>query len=697
MQREHQPTFSGDLRFIANVFWKKRLLVGLCIAVFGLAGLLYALVSPRTYAAKTVVQIDEQEGKVVNIEGVKSEDLKSEETLKTFEQNITTPEVLLRVLRDPELKNDPRFLPEVKAGSSDDALQNALAQHVDAKIRRGTRLIDITVEHPVPRIAQRIAELLGQEFIRWNFEARQEAGQMAGEFLDEEAGRLKERLAKSEQALQQFKEKNAGVPLEEQQNITVEKLKELSLRATVAKAERLRLESDCAQLIQLSKGEAHTTAQLLVVPGIANTPAVIDLKRALTDKEVELNALARRYRPEHPKYIQAQSERDELKTGLAQAVLKAADVLAASYQSALLTEQKLDAAMREQQQHTLEADKVGSGYTALARNVESDRALYESVKTRSKETEITRDIGEDAIRIVSHPLLPARPVKPRRMLVILMSLAAGLAAGCGVAFASEAANRSFRTLEDAEENLGLRSLGEVPKIPGKAKIPLPLVESDFAVEESFRTLRTSLSLIGENPGLRTFLFTSARAAEGKTFCAVKCAMSFARLGLKTLLIDADFRAPRLGGIFFNGSAPAAGDVRETHIANLSVLSTAGTGLNPSEFAASGAFQEILRQAAARYDRVVVDSAPVQDVSDTLLFARHAEAVCLVIHAGRTPAEDVLRAAKRLSKAGAPLAGFVWNQVTGGGRSYYYERAAAARAFPALAVASEIPRGESQGN
>jgi len=115
-------------------------------------------------------------------------------------------------------------------------------------------------------------------------------------------------------------------------------------------------------------------------------------------------------------------------------------------------------------------------------------------------------------------------------------------------------------------------------------------------------------------------------------------------------------------------------VRGTHIANLSVLSADKQGLNSEEFAAGKGFEEIMRGATARFDRVVVDSAPVQEVSDTLLFAKHAQAVCLVIHAGRTPAEDVLRAARRLAKAGAPLAGIVWNQVAGR-TSYYYERAA----------------------
>ena len=151
------------------------------------------------------------------------------------------------MIHHPELRNDPTFLPEVKQ-KSDNSLQKALARHIDAKLRRGTRLIDITVNHGSPVMAQRIAELLVQEFVRWNFETQRDAAETARRFLLDEATRLRGKLEQSEQALQKYKEQNEAVSLEETQNITVEKLKELNLRVTTAKSERLKLESDYAEI-----------------------------------------------------------------------------------------------------------------------------------------------------------------------------------------------------------------------------------------------------------------------------------------------------------------------------------------------------------------------------------------------------------------------------------------------------------------
>src|SRR5207237_2671265 len=103
---------------------------------------------------------------------------------------------LLRVIHNSELRNDPTFLPEVEH-KSDNALQKALARHIDTKLRRGTRLIDITVNHRSPVMAEKIAQLLVQEFVRWNFEAKRDAGETARRFLLDEATRLQARLERS--------------------------------------------------------------------------------------------------------------------------------------------------------------------------------------------------------------------------------------------------------------------------------------------------------------------------------------------------------------------------------------------------------------------------------------------------------------------------------------------------------------------
>ena len=98
--------------------------------------------------------------------------------------------------------------------------------------------------------------------------------------------------------------------------------------------------------------------------------------------------------------------------------------------------------------------------------------------------------------------------------------------------------------------------------------------------------------------------------------------------------------------------------------NLSAVFADKAHENAQEFLPGLTFEQLMRQALQKFDRIVVDSAPVNLVSDTLLFARHVQSVCLVIQAGKTPVEDVIRAAQRLSEADAAPVGFVWNQARG---------------------------------
>ncbi len=569
----------------------------------------------------------------------------------------------MRVIHNPELRNDPTFLPDVER-KSDNALQKALARHIDAKLRRGTRLIDITVNHHSPVMAEKIADLLVQEFVRWNFEAQRDAAEVARRFLLDEATRLRAKLEKSEQALQSYKEQNEAVSLEDTQNITVEKLKELNLRVTTAKTERLKLESDYAET---TSGNYRSPDELLNIPAIANTPAVADLRKSISEKEAHLATLKERYKSEHPKFIEAASELENLRMALERAILKARDVLGSSYHAAALTERKLDEALRQQQKAALELNKISIPYAVLARDTEADRALYNSVLTRLKETDVTANLGQNSVRIVARALLPDQPVSSKRNLALALGLLMGLACGSGIALVS---NRSLNTFRQAEALLGVRSLSEIPRLRASRTEAKPaLLEHDPAAEDSFRNLRSSLLLIQQAKSRRTLLFTSAHPGEGKTFCAMNCAISFAQLGLKTLIVDADVRQSDLAQWFFP-EAPPTGRILRTDVPNLSAVFADKAHANAQEFLPGLTFQQLMRQAVGKFDRIVVDSAPVNLVSDTLLFARHVESVCLVIQAGKTPVEDVIRAAQRLSEAGAAPVGFVWNQARST-RGYYY--------------------------
>jgi len=280
------------------------------------------------------------------------------------------------------------------------------------------------------------------------------------------------------------------------------------------------------------------------------------------------------------------------------------------------------------------------------------------------------------------------PMQPRKSKTLGISLAGGLIVGVLLAFGLHLLDSSIKTVDQAEEILGLTVLAAIPRQAQRR-----LKESSFAVlkapaspvAEAFRTLRTSIYLAGRKTGRKIVLFTSALAGEGKTFCSTNYATSLSQQGLRTLLIDADLRSPMVGKVLLPGKkVPGLADllsnsikldeaIHATELDNLWVIPAGGLVSNPAELLARGGMEGFMRQIEEKFDRIVIDTAPVTAVSDTLLLLEHAQAICLVFHAAKTPRKWILRAIKLIAEAGSRPSGAIVNQVPmnmAGAYSYY---------------------------
>lgn len=681
------PSPEFDFQEIYHLLREKAWIIVLCVVVAGSLAGAYIMRTPKTYAARTLVQIDQARRKVVNIEEISREDLSSLELLKTIEQNMASGVLLKRVIEVLSLTPEQIGLPTIQRAYSENELIGRMQKQVSVKLMRGTRLIAVTVEHQDPVLAQKICQTLVNEYLRSNVEQRVSMSRDANRFLYEEAERLKIKLGKSEQALQAYKEQNQAVSLEESQNIIVEKLKELNQKVTQAKAERLKLEADHAQVKKLGSEKPD---ELMAISSVATALGVLEQKKRLTEQEGLIANLTQRYKPLHPKFIQAQSQMRELKASLDRTILKAAEAVGTAYEAAKETEEKFDMALKEQEQKALELNKIAIPFNVLVREVESDRALYNSIITRLKETDVTKAMEQDTARVVEPAVIPEKPIKPRTTVVTAVALLGGLLSGLVFCLVLNSMDSSLKTVDRAEQYLGMAAIAAVPigpKVSSSGTLPL-LSEPHGLVAEAFRTLRTSLSLLGRRTERQTFIFTSAVPGEGKSFCSSNYAISLAQQGLRTLLIDADLRLPTVGKMFFQGQvlkglsdclagqAPADQCIQEVDIEHLFVMTAGNRPPNPAELLSGNSFGELIKELSSRFDHIVIDSPPVHAVSDTLLLVKYAQSVCLVVHAGKTPAKAVLRANAKLVEAGAKPVGFILNRLPKrGGGGYYYHYSA----------------------
>jgi polysaccharide biosynthesis transport protein len=236
-----------------------------------------------------------------------------------------------------------------------------------------------------------------------------------------------------------------------------------------------------------------------------------------------------------------------------------------------------------------------------------------------------------------------------------------------------------------EETLGLPVLTLIPRSKRRHLDHKPVVCANPASHEAeaFRSLRTALSFLGQRKDFKTVLFTSANPGEGKTYCSLNCAAALAQLGLRTLVIDADLRRPSLTKALLAhgksaglsdclaGNATIMGCCRPTDTENLFILGAGERASNPAELLGAGDIAGLLREAMLHFDRVVLDSAPINAVSDTQHIAKEIESVCLVVRASKTPRRAVIRACGLLTQATHSPDAVVLNRVVRRHGDYYH--------------------------
>ena len=204
--------------------------------------------------------------------------------------------------------------------------------------------------------------------------------------------------------------------------------------------------------------------------------------------------------------------------------------------------------------------------------------------------------------------------------------------------------------------------------------------------ESIRTLRTNIefSLAANNSKL--FMVTSSLPSDGKSFISSNLAVAFSMTNLKVLLVDCDMRKGRLHRIFNVSSEKGLSNlllddvknfkkyVIRTKIDNVSLLPIGIVPPNPSELLNSDKFKELLELLERSYDLVILDTPPINSVSDSLVIAKNVDEAVIVTSYKRTPMEELLETKKSLENTGVKIAGVVINKMEGKkSHRYYYDK------------------------
>jgi capsular exopolysaccharide synthesis family protein len=472
-----------------------------------------------------------------------------------------------------------------------------------------------------------------------------------------------------------------------------------------AESGRMSLESQ-EKLIQ--KGQVDS------LPSVANGIVIQQLKSSLSQLEGEYASLAARFNPGYPRLDQLQAQIQETQKHLNQEIFKAIEASQSAYAAALAKEKTLRKSLDEQKALAFaEKDSAVQG-AMLAREVDTNKQLYDNVLQRMKETGVAAQVRASNVFIVDRAEPPHGPSKPRRSLDLLVSVIIGLAGGLGLPFLLESLDDTLSNPEKVERYLRLPNLALVPdfgRMNGASLAPvLPVALSwkgrkkpsgvnecthtqhtdlvigegrRSVIGEAYRTLRSAmlLSRAGEPP--RTTLVTSAINSEGKTVTAVNVAASLAQMDLSVLIIDADLRRPRCHRIFklkndigltevLTGMSDPDMVIVKTAMPQLDILKAGSRPPNPAELLGSRMMRETLNYLRGKYQFVVIDSPPIMLVSDALSLSTMVDGTLVVVNSSQTAKNLVRMTCSRLDFVGAKILGVALNMVDLTGPEYYYK-------------------------
>jgi capsular exopolysaccharide synthesis family protein len=641
--------------------------------ILGLGGGFYYLSKATVIHSATATLLVKQRATTTLLtENQSSEelDMRSLEALNTVVGKLKSRTLLAKVAAREELTRQPGLMPvkvewapqwflDWQAGEAlpqaaaatpvppPHALAGAIDSWTSIVVRRGTRLLDLTVRHPDPEVARILADLIVEQYVQDSTATRSDDRQGAIAMLQVEADRARSDFQAAQKALGSYQE-------------------------------------------------------------------ALKLQAGLVQRDEEIAALAQRYLPAHPKMISARETYDRLRDNLLAELERLRGSGADGEFWKTVAEEWEEAEAMGDEPRLAAARRILLSRTAvLESEIRSQESVFNVILTKLQETDVnqaaSKDNQESECEISDAARISPVPVAPVPSKAMTMALAGGGMAGLALALLLGFLDNKFRSVSQLEALTGLPVLAAVSTIDdavaarevakrkrkqqrkGKdhstaSKAPEHearwdrhlvfrhgMASSQYA--EMYRVLRASVSLLGDESQRKITLFTSAIPGEGKTLTSVNFALAAAAQGKSVLLIDLDLRKPathRALGLkqdvhAFGATQLLAGRCtleeavyRGAGIKGLDLILSGTRAPNPGELLQAKVLSALLDEARARYDVVVLDTAPVLAVPDTRMIAPLADNRCLVVRAERTPVGAVVAALELLESGGSPPAGLVFN-------------------------------------
>ena len=686
---------------------RHKLLIGACVIVSLLFAGAYLFVAKPVYEASASLRIDptrasslglsdllSSPGSAFGMDATQTEiailksDVVAIDTLKSlsdqdFEQYAHIPKTTLAFAKD---------VPSTPAAEN---LLSRFKQALKVKQVEGTQLVEISFRDHNPRTASLLANGAVAAYRRQSFDSRYESVSQVSEWLSAQMRTLQDRASDAQQKLAAFQEHNNILGSDPANNTIIDRLRLLNSRLAEAQSERIVKEA------QMRASQVQEPAVLASLFPDANLTSLQAQKGTLYAQYAQQSV---KFGPNYPPLIELNKQMAKIDAQIARSVETARHGIREQYDAAAKTEGMLQKEYDLQTGKAYQLNRQQAEYAVLQAEGTSSRDLYDTLQYKLQQAGVIAGLNGVNTMLVDNARPALAPVEPKALVILGFGLASGLFVGVAGSLLKEAISERIQSGEQLERVLAYPLLAIIPHLSSQGGTsrrgelaspkqaicgPLSFREPKSQGAEAYRNLRSSLQLSSTEAQLKTVLVTSTLAEEGKSSTAINYAVVLAQKGARVLLLDCDLRRPTLHthfgvhnseGLTHMLLTPDAPDRFLTPLPGLENLKLMTAGRHvplPAEALASFRLRELLERWEHQFDYILIDSAPLLLVSDSLSLASVADSVLLVTRYNATPLKALTRAKNVLARIGAHIGGVVLNDVPvstlnygGSGEGYY---------------------------
>ena len=560
------------------------------------------------------------------------------------------------------------------------AMLSFLQNNLEVSPRRNTVIIEVAFTSADRNLSQQMANAFMEEFIHWDMEKKIDASRLAREFIMKQIERARIDLEKAEEDLNRFAKQAGIVSLDSRLNSVYRQLEELNSALAISEADLIAKESVYKQASL--DGPSH-------LPQVMNSPVIANLKNDYARLRSEYENLTVTFHDDYPSVQSLKKMMNSISERLAGEEEKIFLSVENEYRATMMNVKNLQIRIEKQKQLVIDLNERTTQYKIMAREVETNKEIYQSLLQRTKEIESIIGVSSSNIQIIDKAMLPINPFKPNVKLNLLLAIVVGLTGGIGLAFFLEYFSDTISNPDEISDRFHVPILGVVP-LSKTSEFPVEhtfVKDPQAPLSEAMRSTKISIQLSGTPFQAKSFVLTSTKPMEGKSAMAANLALAFASAGERVILIDADMRKPKLHKFFhchddasrpglsqFLAGVSSQGLVCQNGVSNVCFIPAGPIPPNPVELLASDRFAMLIQNLTMRFDRVIVDAPPWLSFADSLVISQHMGGIVLVSSMGETTRGALLHFKKSALRSHAKILGCIINKVNFSNRfgyqSYY---------------------------